>query len=84
MDMFNEISSTYDVYDAAYGVVTCCSRTGAYLKLDNGEDAFAYKAANLRPGTEVLCSVSRLEQPDRGRLKLVCIESVRYASPLAA
>ena len=78
------MNDTYDLYDAAYGVVTCCSRSGAYLTLDNGEDAFAYKAANLRPGTKVLCSVTRLAKPDRGWLKLVCIESVRYASPLAA
>lgn len=71
----------YDVFDGCYGVIECCCRTGAYLALDNGEPALAYNFCNLRPGTEVLCTVRRLARGDLR--KLVTIDSVcRY--PAAA
>ena len=71
----------YDIFDGCYGVVECCCRKGAFLSLDNGEPAFAYNFCNLRPGTEVLCTVRKLAR--EGFRKLVTIDSVcRY--PAAA
>ena len=66
----------YDVLDCCYGTVKDRNRKGAYLVLDNGEEAFAFKFANLLPGTKVLCTV---QKPAReGRMKQVSIDSVRY------
>ena len=73
--------SGYDVFDGCYGIVESCCRKGAFLALDNGEPAFAYRFGNLRPGTEVLCTVRKLATDDRR--KLVTIDSVCY-QPIAA
>lgn len=70
----NQEQSGYDVLDGCYGTVTGCCRKGAFLQLDNGEEAFAYKFANLLAGTKVLCTVRRLA--DEGRRMLVTIDSV--------
>lgn len=65
----------YDVFDGCYATVKDRNRKGAYLILDNGEEAFAFKFANLLPGTKVLCTV---QKPARdGRMKQVSIDSVR-------
>lgn len=66
----------YDVLDGCYGIIENCCQKGAFLELDNGELAFAYKFSNLRPGTEVLCTVRRLSNGDRRML--VTIDSVCY------
>lgn len=66
----------YDVLDGCYGIIENCCRKGAFLALDNGEPAFAYSFSNLRPGTEVLCTVRRLSNGDRRML--VTIDSVCY------
>ena len=66
----------YDVLDGCYGIIQNCCRKGAFLVLDNGELAFAYKFSNLRPGTEVLCTVRRLA--NRDQRMLVTIDSVCY------
>ena len=83
--MFDELEETevrgYDVLDGCYGIIENCCRKGAFLALDNGEPAFAYNFGNLRPGTEVLCTVRRLASGDRR--KLVTIDSVCY-HPTAA
>lgn len=71
----------YGVLDGCYGVIENCCRKGAFLALDNGEPAFAYSFGNLRPGTEVLCTVRRLANGDRRML--VSIDSVCYR-PVAA
>ena len=71
----------YDVLDGCYGIIENCCQKGAFLALDNGELAFAYKFSNLRPGTEVLCTVRRLANGERRML--VSIDSVRYR-PAAA
>lgn len=71
----------YEVFDGCYGIVENCCRKGAFLALDNGEPAFAYNFSNLRPGTEVLCTVRRLARGDQR--KLVTIDSVCYC-PTAA
>ena len=70
----------YEVFDGCFGTVVGRCQIGAYLKLDNGEDAYAYKFASLLPGTKVLCTVLKLAKENR--LKLVSIDSVvQYAIP---
>lgn len=71
----NEVHG-YDVLDGCYGTIQNCCRKGAFLELDNGEQAFAYHFGNLRPGTKVLCTVRRLAFGDQR--KLVTIDSVCY------
>lgn len=63
----------YERFDGCYGTVIGCCRSGAFLELDNGENAFAYKFGSLRPGTKVLCTVLRLA--DEARKMLVSIDS---------
>ena len=62
--MFTEMEEKenqgYEVMDGCYGTVVGRCQKGAFVTLDNGEDAFAYKFANLWPGTKVLCTVLRL------------------------
>lgn len=82
--MFTEINNIhddqYEVFDGCFGTVVGRCQKGAYLKLDNGEDAYAYKFASLLPGTKVLCTVLKLAKENR--LKLVSIDSVvQYAIP---
>ena len=64
----------YERFDGCYGEVTGRCHVGVFLKLDNGQEAFAYKFANLRPGTKVLCSVQHL--PTDNKRMLVSIDSV--------
>ena len=64
----------YDVMDGCYGEVIDRCHKGAFIKLDNGEEAFAYKFSGLKTGTKVLCTVLRQA---KGTLRtLVEIESV--------
>lgn len=74
-------AQSYDILDGCYGIIENCCLKGAFLSLDNGEPAFAYKFGNLQPGTEVLCTVRRLAYGDQRML--VTIDSVRYR-PTAA
>ena len=46
----------YEIYDAVKGTVTGGCSGGLFLKLENGESAFA-RFGTLNAGTEVLCSV---------------------------
>lgn len=72
----------YEPLDGCYGEVEATCRSGAFLRLDNGQAAFAYKFANLYPGTQVLCTVRRLADGDRRML--VTIDSVlKHASRAA-
>lgn len=64
----------YNVWDGCYATVIDRCRKGAYLKLDNGEDAFAFQFANLLPGSKVLCTVQK--EARENRLKQVSIDSV--------
>ena len=66
----------YERFDACYGKVVDCCRSGAYLVLDNGAKAFAYRFAHLFPGTQVLCTV--LQPPTEKKRMLVSIDSVCY------
>ncbi len=72
----------YERFDGCYGEVTGHCKAGAYLMLDNGQKAFAYKFANLLKGTKVLCTVMKL--PKDEKLMLVSIDSVGGLSSVAA
>lgn len=58
-----DLCTGYEVLDGCYGTVTGRNRSGAYLELENGQTAFAYKFANLLPGSRVLCTVLRKPTP---------------------
>ena len=78
--LYNENRNCYDVLDGCFGTVICRNRKGAYLVLDNGEQAYAHKFANLLPGTKVLCTVLKLPQQEKATL--VSIDSIiQYAVP---
>ncbi len=68
------MENCYERLDGCYGTVIGCCRSGAFLELDDGEEAFAYKFASLYPGTKVLCTVLRLA--NENRKMLVSIDSV--------
>lgn len=51
---------SYERFDGCYGEMTGSCKSGAYLTLDNGQEAFAYKFASLLPGTKVLCTVLKM------------------------
>ena len=76
------MSISYERYDGCYGVVTGRCRSGAFLTLDNGQEAFAYKFSGLPNGTKVLCTVLRM--PTEEKRMLVSIDSVGGNSPMAA
>ena len=76
----NETNEGYERFDGCYGTVISRCLKGAYLELDNGEQAFAYKFANLFPGTKVLCTV--LKRAAEGRRMLVSIDSVLRFVPV--
>lgn len=72
----------YERFDSAFGVVTGRCGKGAFLTLDNGELAFAYKFSSLLPGTKVLCSI---QKPAQGELfTRVSVDSVLFYPPLMA
>lgn len=63
----------FNIRDGVYGVVTGGCNKGVFLKLENGQDAFAY-FGGLAPGMEVLCSVLK-KATDQWRV-LVAVDSV--------
>lgn len=78
----NKIDTGYERFDGCYGTVICRCLKGAYLELDDGEQAFAYKFGNLFPGTKVLCTV--LKQATEDRKMLVSIDSVLQLASIGA
>lgn len=78
----SEANNGYERFDGCYGTVIGRCFKGAFLELDDGEQAFAYKFANLFPGTKVLCTV--LRQATEGRKMLVSIDSVFQTMPIGA
>lgn len=80
--MFEKFNAGYEVMDECYGKIVGRCQKGAFLELDNGQEAFAYKFASLLPGTEVLCTV--LRQAVENRKMLVSIDSVLKHMSLAA
>lgn len=61
------------VRDSVCGVVTGGCRSGLFLKLENGQEAFA-RFGGIYPGTRVLCTVIK-RATDRWRV-LVSVDSV--------
>lgn len=78
----NLTCENYERFDGCYGEVVGRCKAGAYLTLDNGQQAFAYKFSSLLPGTKVLCTVLRL--PSEDKRMLVSIDSVSEYAPLVA
>lgn len=79
-DKFEEEYSGYEPLDGCFGQIVGTCRKGAFLTLDNGQEAFAYHMANLRIGSKVLCTVLKLPRDERKML--VCVDSViEYAVP---
>lgn len=73
----------YERFDGCYGTVTSRCGAGAFILLDNGQEAFSYNFSSLTPMTKVLCTVMRLAS--EGKKMLVSIDSViEYAPYLAA
>lgn len=68
------VTTKYEPLEGCYGIVTGSCRAGAFLQLDNGEEAFAFKFGNLFPDTKVLCTVKRLANEEKRTL--VSIDAV--------
>lgn len=83
--MNNErICSKLNVRDTLNATVIGSCKTGIFLLLENGEEAFS-RFNYLCEGTKVLCSVKRLESELKNLRVLVEIESVlNYTSITAA
>ena len=75
-------NNLYEKYDSCYGSVVTTCRQGAFVVLDNDEEAFAFKFGNLRKGTKVFCTV--LKEATEFKKKLVSIDSVIYGDDIAA
>jgi hypothetical protein len=67
----------FNVRDGVCGVVTGGCRSGVFLELENGQEAFA-SFGGLNPGTKVLCTVLK-KANERWRV-LVSIDSVLDAA----
>lgn len=76
----NEVK--YEKYDECYATVIDRCRTGVFLELDNGQQAFAYDFLMIHRGSKVICSVEKL--PQEGRRMEVKITSVAHYAPAAA
>lgn len=77
--VYKTLDPGYERFDGCHATVTGTCHSGTFLQLDNGEGAFAYKFASLRPGSKVLCTVLRpaLEK----RKKLVSIDAILHYAP---
>lgn len=73
---------SYERFDGCYGELAGRCKAGAYLTLDNGQEDFAYKFANLLLGTKVLCIAMKM--PTNEKLMLVSIDSVGGLSSAVA
>lgn len=64
----------YEKGDCCYATVDGHNSKGAYLKLDNGQRAFAYSAGGLQNGTKILCTI--VKEADAERRALARLDSV--------
>ena len=80
--VIKNITTEYEVFDGCYGTVTGRCQKGAFITLDNGQEAFAFRYANLLPGTEVICTVIKKSKEDRRTL--VSVDSIVRYAPLVA
>ena len=80
--MWNDEHQNNEVHvrDGVYGVITGSCKSGLFVELENGQEAFAM-FGGLYPGTEVFCTV--LKKATETWRVLVAIDSV-LAEPTAA
>lgn len=71
----------FNARDGVYGVIIGSCKSGVFLKIENGQEAFA-SFGGLNPGTEVLCTVLK-KATDKWRV-LVAIDSVLRETAIAA
>ena len=79
--MYEEMNTKveYEKFDECYGIIEKEDTKKVYLKLENGEKAFAFNMFNFLPGTKVLCSIKKLASAKKDIL--VSIDSVvEYAA----
>lgn len=67
--------------DCVYGTVIGCCKNGIYIRLENGDAAYA-PFGYLQKGTRVLCTLFR--KAEKNKNAYVCIDTVFYDSELAA
>ena len=79
--MWNEEKKGYDVRDSMRGIVRCCTESGVFLELENGQGAYA-TFGSLPRGTTVFCTV--LKKPTDRFLTLVAVDSVLRSIDRAA
>jgi len=77
MKMVKNITSKYELKDVAIGTVSGGCNSGLFLKLENGEEAFA-KFGRLPPGTKVLCSILKKADERKRFLMLASVDSIIY------
>lgn len=54
--------------DCCYATIAGHNSKGSYLRLDNGQRAFAYNAGNVRIGERILCTIAKSATEHRGAL----------------
>ena len=57
--MNTDITTQYEKFDSCYGIITGYCKSGAFIELDNGQEAFAYDAASLPENTKIICTVKK-------------------------
>ena len=77
MEMVKNIVSKYEPKDVVIGTVSGGCSSGLFLRLENGEEAFA-KFGRLPSGTKVLCSILKKADDRRNFLMLASIDSIVY------
>ena len=78
INLFNDCEETvieYERLDSCYGKVDSVCRSGAFVTLDNGQNAFCYNAASLPVGTEIICTVLKKARKEEGKRMLVGMDS---------
>lgn len=80
----NPITMEYEYKrgDSCYATVIGRNKAGSYLRLDNGQLAFSYHAANLKKGTKILCYIAGTAR--EGKNTLAWLDSICGADELVA
>ena len=73
----------YEPRDVVVGTVYGGCKSGVFLRLENGEEAFA-KFGILKNGTKVLCSILKKADARKKFLTLASVDSVISSEELVA
>lgn len=73
-DECNATEYEYKRGDSCYATIIGRNQKGSYLRLDNGQLAFSYHAANLKKGTKILCYIAGTAR--EGRNTLAWLDSI--------